>query len=416
MAIKTKLLTSSSLYRHPNWVVALGDSRVAQIHADNAFRNKAGYNHFTWGNALAGQRAILVKNLGVSGDRTDQVLARLQTAIDTGAYILYIHCGLNDIAQLYPTAGTSGATAWANIKKMIDAGIAAGMLPLVVIDPGANNLNAAMLTQLHILNQNIRDYAEKVRMVLFDLAAAISSRTSASTTAISLIGTQDGVHESNLAAYLGGKEFATVLTAIMPPRPVGPTSSVQIPANGGNFLLQNPLFANGVGGVVGAGTSGTVAGFWSSARAGAATSVCSWGDAADGSGKEQVVQGTFTAANEEVRITQDVALNLWNPGDILQAEAELVVDAGSTNLAGVYLYLQCNGSGNGFASYTAMDLFPLTAAGTSEGYKVMMQTEKLLIPNYTTKSWVTCYIRAIAAGAGGATFRVRRATVRKRTS
>src|SRR5438874_13044914 len=102
-----------------NTVVALGDSRVAQTHADPSFLNKTAYNHFSMGNALAGNRALMVMNLGNSGDRTDQVLARLRTALTCGAYWMYIHCGVNDIAQNYPTAGTAGVTAFTNIVTMV---------------------------------------------------------------------------------------------------------------------------------------------------------------------------------------------------------------------------------------------------------------------------------------------------------
>lgn len=46
--------------------------------------------------------------------------------------------------------------------------------------------------------------------------------------------------------------------------------------------------------------------------------------------------------------------------------------------------------------------------------KVTLQTEKLVIPNYTTKNWLTMYIRCMAAGEGSVTMRVRRAQMIKR--
>ena len=417
MTAKTRLLTSSKLYRHPNTVVALGDSRVAQIHADGAYRNKSANNHFGVGNALAGQRAILLKNLGNSGDRTDQALVRLQAAIDSGAYVLYVHLGVNDIAQAYPTATTSGITAWANIKTMIDAGIANGMLPLVVLDPGANNFSAAQITQLIILNENIREYAEKVRMVLFDLAAAIYNPVATSTTAIAILGSIDGVHEANLGGYLGVKAFAQVLTAIMPPRTHGVRGAFEVPSNSLINLLTNPMFTGGTAGAVGAGLTGQIGTGWVGSRAGGATATASVADATDGSGlKEQVLACTFTALNDEVNVHQDVAIANWSPGDILQASAEVVVDNASSNLAGVYLYLQANGTGNGFGAVTAMDGYCQGTgwgAGPTEGRKYLFETEKLIVPNYTTKSWVTAHAKAIGAGAGSATMRVRRFQVRK---
>lgn len=411
-----------NLLRHPNTVVALGDSRAAQIHADGAFRNKAGYNHFSVGNALAGNRAILVKNFGNSGDRSDQILARLKPAIDSGAYVLYIIAGVNDIAQAYPTASTSGITAFNNIKTMIDAAVANGMLPLVVLEPGANNFTPAMIVQLYILQEMLREYAEVCpHMVLFDLPAAIYNMAATSTTALALIGTVDGVHEGALAAYLGGKLFAQVLTAIMPSRPHGYRSAVENPTTSLVNLLANPMFTGGDTGTVGAGLTGKIATSWVGSRSGAATAVGSVGLSNDGSGLwEQVLQCTFAAAGDEVNVHQDIPTTLWNNGDILQSHAEVVVDSGSVNMCGAYLYLQCNGtiSGTGVAA-TAMDGYvngTQHGVNTTEGYKLNYSTEKLIIPAYDVKSWVTAHVKVVGAGAGSATVRVRRFGVRKRFS
>jgi hypothetical protein len=163
-----------------------------------------------------------------------------------------------------------------------------------------------------------------------------------------------------------------------------------------------------------------MAGFWSAQRSGAATGVASVGTAADGSGlSEQIMQATFTAAGEEVRVIQDIAIGLWNPGDFVQAHAEVFVDAGSVNLAGVQLYLQANGTiGGNAAPVTTMDGYCSGSMGTTttEAYKVNLSTESLAIPNYDVKSWVTLHIKAVGSGVGTATFRVRRATAKKRYS
>jgi lysophospholipase L1-like esterase len=412
----------TNLRRHPNTVVALGDSRVAQIHADGIFKNKSGYNHFSVGNALAGNRAILVRNLGVSGDRTDQVLTRLKPAIDSGAYVLYIMGGLNDIAQAYPTATTSGITAFNNIRIMIDAAVDNGMLPLVVLEPGANNLSPAMCVQLYILQQMLREYAETCpHMVLFDLPAALYNPAAASSTTLALLGTIDGVHEGALGGYLGGKAFAQVLTAIMPPRPHGFRSAVENPTTSLVNLLANPMFTGGTAGTVGAGFTGQIASSWVGSRSGGGTAVASVALSSDNSGLwEQVLQCTFAAAGDEVNVHQDIPTTLWNNGDVLQAHAEVVVDAGSVNMCGAYLYLQANGTigGNGVAT-TAMDGYvngTQHGVNTTEGYKLNYSTEKLIVPNYDVKSWVTAHVKVVGAGAGSATVRVRRFGVRKRFS
>jgi len=418
-SFKSRMMASSDVapfIRHPNAVVVLGDSRGAQIHADSTYLNRTAFNHFNWGNALSGNRAVIVKNLGYSGDRTDQVLARLPAAIATNAGVLYIHCGVNDIAQQYPTAATSGFTAFTNIKKMIDAAVANGMIPLVVVDPGAENFTPAMIVQLIELNQRLREYAEICpRMVLFDLPAAVYNVATSTTTAIKLIGYLDGVHQNNLGAYIAGKAFALILQAIMPPRPHGIRALYESSVNSLVNLLQNPMFTNMTGGILGTGVTGQVPGFWNASKPATGALAVSIADPADGSpGKEVVMAATFGAAGEEASLYQDTPNANWNVGDIIQGSVEVVVDAGSTALAGAYIYVQCNGTGNSFSSKTTMDLFPNTAVGTSEGYRVSQLTEKLVIPNYTTKSWVTTRLKILGGAPGTATVRFRRAGLKKR--
>lgn len=399
-----------------NTVVAIGDSRVEQIHSDANKLNKAAWNHFTMGNALAGNRALLVKNLGVGGDRTDQALARLHEAATSGAGWLYIHCGVNDIAQNYPTANTSGVTAFTNIKTMVQTAAGWGMRSIVALEPGAANLSAAQIVQVMELNERLRWFAEtsSSNVILFDLPAALYDHTSADTAAIHLNGMQDGVHEANLGGYLGGKAFAALLTSIMPPRGHGAHSSIDIPGTSNYALLNNPIMANTSGGVKQTGVTGTLAGLWSAVCTGGTTAVASVGTTSDGR-KEQVLACTFGSAGEEVLFTQDVPNSLWNAGDILQAEAEVAVDAGAVNFAGAYLYVQCYPDSS---PITTMDCFPDPGHGatSNEAYTLKLVTEKLVVPPLSVKNWTTVHVRAAAAGAGSATVRIRSLQLRKRYS
>lgn len=412
----------SQLIRPINSFAVLGDSRAAQVHVDPQMRNRAGYNHFNWGNALSGQRAVIAGNWGVSGDRTDQMLARLSTAIASGGGWLYIIAGVNDHAQNYPTAGTSGVTAFNNIKLCADTAALYGVRSMICLETGAQGLTAAQIGQVIEQNERLREYADKAPyVVLVDLPFALMNPTnSVSALAFKPNYSADGTHEANLGAYYGGKiAMLPLFQQLLPPRVGSIRNIVETPsANSLVSLLANPLFATASGGTIGTGAgTGTVAGSWTSNRGGTASAVYSVGAPADGSpGNEQVMACTFGAANEEIRIQQDVALANWSPGDIIRATAEVSVDAGSSNLAGVYLYLQCNGTGDpgSLGAQTAMDMYPQTAQGPTETYTISLETESLQIPAYTTKSWVTMYVRAISSGAGSATVRVRRASIRKR--
>lgn len=53
-----------------------------------------------------------VRNKGVNGERSDEVAARLHTAVD-GAKVLIVQCGINDVVQHRPPATTA-----ANLVQM----------------------------------------------------------------------------------------------------------------------------------------------------------------------------------------------------------------------------------------------------------------------------------------------------------
>ena len=162
-------------------VAALGDSRIAATYLDiSTRRNLGARSPLNWANALMGHRLVIGDDYGVSGDRTDQMLARLAAATASGAGLLYLQGGVNDIAQNYPTAGTSGATAFANLRTMAEAGRAAGMQVVIEVEVGAQNLNTvAFVTQINELNALIYEYAEKTpRVYVHDARSVVLNATS----------------------------------------------------------------------------------------------------------------------------------------------------------------------------------------------------------------------------------------------
>jgi lysophospholipase L1-like esterase len=81
-------------YKHSSLVATLGDSRLARVYysLSNNF-GFSGYTSFTWANARTGHRLKVIYNGGVSGDCSDQMLARVAPAIASGAGTLVVRIG-----------------------------------------------------------------------------------------------------------------------------------------------------------------------------------------------------------------------------------------------------------------------------------------------------------------------------------
>jgi lysophospholipase L1-like esterase len=62
-----------------------------------------------------------LRNYGVGGERTDEIAARLEAAVQ-GAEVLIVQGGINDIAQERPVAGAA-----ANLSAMVERGLALGL-------------------------------------------------------------------------------------------------------------------------------------------------------------------------------------------------------------------------------------------------------------------------------------------------
>jgi len=396
-------------------VTALGDSRVAAVYADLNQRIYSGYSPLNWANALSDQRMVIGTTFGVSGDRTDQALARLSAAIATGAGTLYIQCGLNDIAQQYPTAGTSGATAAANIMVMAEAARAVGMLVVIEIEVGSSAMNtAALVGQVVELNERLYEYAERTPGVHLHDARPIVLQADYSATALAYRTnyTYDGTtHVNARGAYYWGKSLATLLQAIMSPRfGMRIINRADAPSNGRRNYLDSPVFVPATGGTTQNGTTGTLPASWLGTKNAGATVAFSTQDDAAGNGKNIVMAATFAAQADYGRIFQDVNPANWDNGEIVEAVAKVTVNS-PNNLATVYLNAQANIGGT---SYDNMCLnSPAAQMGPDEAYTVTLKTRPFLLPA-GSKGWLSCALWAQGYGAGGASVVAHHMAMRRR--
>lgn len=419
-----------------NRLTVLGDSRAAQMHAEGSpYRNRSAHNHRVWGDALADRRTTFGGNYGRSGWRSDQILALLNSAINSGCGTLDIQMGVNDISQAFagyvaetgPYAGTAVTlanvltVALANAEYAISQSVAAGIPNIIVtLDPGASNLTSEQVGILIRYNQGLRELAEKYPgVVIFDLPAYVWDPTASTAAAIAFAANaylNEGsiyVHEATYGSWLAGSAYADLLKSIMPAFPRRQRSRSEAPAtNNKTQMLSNPLFTSPTGGVAGTGVSGDIPASWNVARAGSGiTASVSVAASPDGFGNEVVIAATATAAGS-VYLYQDVSASNWALGDYFEGSARCIVDAGATGLAGPYLYTQAAFSGG---SETSMDLYQRGEIGPQGGYSLDLLSQPLLISSVLgTKSWLTYRLYLTFAAAGSATVRWRTAAMRKR--
>ncbi|MEH3041682.1 MAG: GDSL-type esterase/lipase family protein [Sphingomonas paucimobilis] len=407
--------------RLPHIVAPLGDSRAAAVYVDTAQRGYTANSALNWANALLGQRLVIGQGFGKSGDRTDQVLARLPAAIASGAGLLYILAALNDIAQNVPSATTSGATAFANVRTMIDAGRAAGMVVVVEAEVGSNNLNAVQVGQVHEFNAQLFEYAERVAGVhVHDARLAVMQPGYADGTLQFREGmSYDGTHLNGRGASYAGESLATLIAMLVPPRGgVTINSRSALVGNGRRQLMLNPVFATATGGSIGTGASGTVpAGFGGVISGGGATATYGTQADPDGLGNNVVIDANFTAAGSQVRLFQDLPAANYQAGDVVQGVAVVDVVGNPTGLAALMLqFAQSTGAGGAVVEgYSLYGPVGSGQSGIDRPVRLTLQMRPFVLqPAVGSGPYLQLSVRAVAGGTGAAKIVVRQMALKRR--
>jgi lysophospholipase L1-like esterase len=434
----------------------LSDSRGAQIFTSQTISagslvptSLSGYNHFNWGNARSGHRLKLVYNGGVSGDRADQMIARLPNVVNSGAGHMWLKVGVNDVSQAgagyttvitpnwpssYPALPNQGvAVSTANVASVCFSFIQyavqqffarGGKIVTLELERGGEGFSTAQIAANHDLNALARELAETVPNVnLYDDWKNTHDPAASTTTTIRFKAGYmqeaggSGVHEGNLGGYMDGIPFETYLRATFPDVPYLPADVNEIPTISTRNLLLNPLFVTATGGTANAGASGTVPGSWIATRSGGSGTqsvVVSTGTPADGSpGLETIMACTFSAAGDLLRLQQDATIGNVNIGDYVEAMAAVKVDAASA-LAGAYLEAQYF---DGTSTSIMRDLFPLNNVAIGvDGFTASFRTPAYLVTAKAGGAFLTMRLYAQGSAAGTGTVRFRTAQIRKRNT
>lgn len=229
-------------------IVWLGDS-ITELGGDNPISGASSPNYngngfWPWAQAFMGWPLETLKNAGWFGQRTDEILARMTA----GVYAFtpdwcHVLAGTNDISQAIALS-----TIKTNLTAILDGLEAHGIRPIIGTIPPRSTYTGTQLNDLLALNAWIRSQARSRRgVIVVDYYSVVASPSAngwagiAETGGLALSG--DGIHPGNAAAPRMGKEFARVMTPVLPNSPRLPSSELDT----GNMLLYSRF------------TSGTIA-------------------------------------------------------------------------------------------------------------------------------------------------------------
>lgn len=211
-------------------VVTVGDSITIGGETHSATVDAVGNSWPGYAQWFSNQRFRVVKNAGVSGDRTDQMLARWDTdVLPYAPTVVTILGGTNDINQ-----GIPAATTRTNIAAMVQRALDIGAKPVLITVPPRAQV-ATYGAQIVALNAWLREFATNKNLLLLDYySIVVNPATGAMQTSMD----QDGTHPNSLGRKLFGQYVASTLDALLPPAP-GLLAQANVDAQN---LLGNPLF------------------------------------------------------------------------------------------------------------------------------------------------------------------------------
>ena len=189
-------------------LIIFGDSITIQnTNSSNGSNDAIGY--WTWAQMYLRQRFQLIRNAGIGGNKTADMLARV--AADVIAYTpgwVVMESGINDV-----TNDVAAATTIANLTTIYQL-LSAATIRVVccTLTPSTNVNTTARAQTLYDVNRFIRNWANTHNgFVLCDWYTAMADPTSSNPIANM---TSDGVHPAVMGAYYLGRALAAALAPV----------------------------------------------------------------------------------------------------------------------------------------------------------------------------------------------------------
>ena len=402
----------------------IGDSRLAQVTVTNPPQSPRfnGFHWFTLANNLIGNRMVLPSGniQAVSGLRSDQYTASTYTdpVYASAACNLVLYGAVNDIGQNYPAAGTSGSTAFANIKVVANKWMDMGRRVIIPTETGATNqaANSTQVGQTALFNRLITQFCiEKPNCVLFPVASVFMDPTQTMAFRSNVSG--DGVHPNLVRGTIdGARLLANIMRPLIPAHTALVTTPGEVFANGGVQWFPNPTFQTTTGGNCVTTANLTVSGSQpqgiTSCSSDVSGSTLTSSVVAGPYGNDWVLNMT-TAGGGKIHIQMDLtAIGTESPGDIFTANAEYDVAAGATAFQGCGFQFESNRNSTSYFTLSNYETtFNSSFDNTFKSFQI--QSPPLTIQT-GTRGWLTNYLDCYFSGAGNATINLRRMGIWRR--
>lgn len=382
-----KSLNSAFVRPKQNTVVLFGDSITYNNGGGTSWWDARGW--FFWANTLLGGRLNILKNAGIGGNNTTQMVGRIQTdVLDYNPGWVIVMAGTNDAVQ-----DVAAATIISNLTTIYNKIIANGGKVVALTIMPRTGLTGYQATQLAKVNKWIKTYGQTARGVyVCDVGAALVDTTLPGWQIVAAYAT-DGLHPNATGAMRTGVALAATLD------PIIPKSDILMTGADVDNLILNPYF-NG---------SGTAApANWGTQGPAPLISYVPRTDGISGSWLQvQVANGAATTnVFQNASLSSEVGI-----GDTVVFSVEVQCDtldpspAAGTQQFGAYLL--CN-NGSGF---TIKGYAPYWESGYGNapfpGGTAVFTTNPIIIPAGTT------FIQPVIAMNGGGKYRMHRATLRK---
>lgn len=392
----------------------VGDSRCANSHLLSG-ASLASNGIAFWVEALSRGRVRFpgTMNFGVSGDTTDNVLARMAPVIASSASFAIILVSVNDTIGSTNTLAQRQANLLSIITQTRNSGKVVILVSELPVGGGTTaSFTGTKLDQHMAMAQYARYLAGSMANVfLADPWPSMVQSADATGTPISGM-LADGLHQTATGAYNIAVEVCRVINTIYP------ELSLLLPSSAADLYsainTTGNLIANcamsGAGGTTGTGGSGSVATSFSLLTTEAAmTVVGSKVTAGNKTWQQLVVGGTPTGGAPFAALNQNFSAANLTAGDVIEAVCEFELDAGASGVLLPYLQI---GSSNANAWSGASATATLGGA-PNLSISGIMRSPRLTVPSGIASTVFRFAVPGIQNVTASATVRVGKLAVRK---
>jgi hypothetical protein len=315
-----------------------------------------------------------ILNAGVSGERTDQVLARISEITGAGVSDCLVLCGINDCTQ-----NVSASTIKANLATIYstlrDAGIRVHARTLVGFGASAG-ATTAQISVMNQVNDYIRRWDGVPGVYVADYHAALIDPSSATgLTLAANLEAANTVHPSPAGCYLMATADKNAFLDIFPRQPNRlPTNQADTFNVSGviNQAFDNPTFQ---GTVLATGWSSSI-GACTTTDTCVARTVVADGDICGNNQSRAYVNASGVA--QTANFFQAPAAARFSAGDVIVMEADVQLTGVTTAMDGLRLLL--NFPVNGITYSTECGVNKILTSLTANDLRARMQTTPMIVP------------------------------------